>query len=90
MNLMEKLLPLIKWNLANGAGCTVFGQPWFQDAVSFEPQNARQGLILVRDLVDHATSSWDVENLMQLFGLSRAMNISSTVRPPLSNSEMMI
>lgn len=86
MRLRPKLLPLLIWQLGNGASCDAIGQPWFPDStlmVQYSP--AREDMLKVKDLVNNQNGTWDTQRLTDLFGLSGCMAVLSTVKPPNSS-----
>lgn len=83
MKLRPKLLPLLIWQLGNGAACDAIGQPWFPNSTSLvqhSPTNAQR--VKVKDLVNRQNGTWDVNRLTELFGLSGCMLVLSTIKPP--------
>lgn len=79
--LRPKLLPLVTWQLGDGRTCTVFAQPWFENATVMAPQLRSDSRLRVCDLLD-GSGSWNIEEIVRLVGYQTCMSILSTVRPP--------
>lgn len=78
----DSLLPMITWSLGDGRSCKAMVQPWFPGAVECPVLMAEQKRLSVRDLVDDATNTWNVNLLIQLFGHVNCMYIVANVLPP--------
>lgn len=83
MALRPKLLPLLTWQLGDGGTCTVFAQPWFQDATLLVPPSRADRHIKVNELLDES-GNWDIEEIVRLLGYRASIIILATVRPPVS------
>lgn len=85
MGLREKMLSLIQWKIGDGNDCTVFGQPWFDQATRHLPQNRQHKNLLIRDLKGPIEGTWDIECLINLFGHQLCMQIIGNIQPPSDN-----
>lgn len=82
MNLREVLITIVKWEVGDGAGVKAYGEPWFENALQFIPQNSEQRALTVRDLVNQEQGGWDMGRIMQEFGHQACVQIISGLDPP--------
>lgn len=82
MNLREKLLPLLSWNIGNGKQCLIYGEPWCSGAIQLKPIAGSSRKAKVEELKDPDSDNWDVGKLVNLFGYTDSMAIVSNVKPP--------
>lgn len=82
MNLRDQLLPIIRWNLGNGADCLAYGQPWAGQGLTMKPASRSDSKLVVRDFLDEDGSNWDGDKLIQHFGFMAFLHISTQIQPP--------
>ncbi|XP_078152638.1 uncharacterized protein LOC144547828 [Carex rostrata] len=82
MKLRTLLLPMIKWCIGDGEKCEVFGQPWCPEALCTMPQNVNQRDITISELTGQEEDTWDVNRLIDLFGMQGCVRIISALTPP--------
>lgn len=87
MKLREKLTPMLRWEMGNGANCTIFAQPWFPGATNFMPTNRADYNLTISDLVAEDGITWDIEKIVGIFGYQPAIQIVQNVRPPRTQQE---
>lgn len=68
--------------MGNGEECRVLAQPWFDGAMSCQPEDRRERNCPLVELVQEGSGLWDVERLIHFFGISPCLNILSSVMPP--------
>lgn len=82
MALREGLVQLVAWHVGDGEGCLVFGEPWFEGALNFNPVDESQRRLCLKDLMDEQTGLWNSHLLIHLFGYQKCMYILASVQPP--------
>ncbi|XP_078178780.1 putative mitochondrial protein AtMg00310 [Carex rostrata] len=83
MKLRAVLQLWLQWRIGGGDVCGAFAQPWFKGALDCKPTEESQRQLLVRDLMDVESGSWDVDRLIQCFGYTNCMEILANVEPPI-------
>lgn len=86
MNSREKLGVMLQWQIGDGENVSVFGEPWFQGALSIMPQDAQQKSMKVCQLVREDRGGWDMEKIMQLLGNQACLQIISTHEAPMQQN----
>ncbi|XP_078157436.1 uncharacterized protein LOC144553211 [Carex rostrata] len=82
MGLREKLLSMLRWEIGNGAICDAVGEPWCEGLVQLAELDYHRTRCKVKDLVREESGVWDMEKLMNLFGLVGSILIATTVPCP--------
>lgn len=82
MSLRSKLMSMIQWQLGDGSTVTVFGEPWFQNALDCVPQNAVQRTLKVNQLLLENGQAWDIDKTIQTLGSQACVQIISSCDVP--------
>lgn len=86
MALRERLIPMIHWDIGDGATCEAIGQPWVEGIYQLGSMVHVQTSLKVNQLVDGETGNWDVDHLTSIFGYLATMRIIATVKPPTAHN----
>ncbi|KAJ4758242.1 RNA-directed DNA polymerase (reverse transcriptase)-related family protein [Rhynchospora pubera] len=86
MGMREILKEHITWQLANGDKCQVFGQPWHEFWLEFKPTNRYDRALVVSDLIDTESQTWNSQKLIHALGFYGALFIACNTPVPPCNS----
>ncbi|KAJ4812485.1 Cyclopropane-fatty-acyl-phospholipid synthase [Rhynchospora pubera] len=86
MGMREILKKHITWQLANGDKCQVFGQPWHEFWLEFKPTNRYDRALVVSDLIDTESQTWNSQKLIHALGFYGALFIACNTPVPPCNS----